>query len=119
MLATLLWRDVLLNLIREEDNTNLIVILNSTEGKGGSNLCHHIALHLLLGSEIERTTDVDKQHHRHLALFFEHLYIRTMETSSHIPVDISHIITELILAHLAKGHTPTLKGRVVLTCKDV
>ena len=110
VLTTFLGRDVLLNLIGEEDHTYLIVVLDSTEGEGGRNLCHHIALELLLGTEIQRTTDIDEQHHRQLTLLLEHLHIRAMEAGCHIPVDIADIITELILTHLAEGHTPTLEG---------
>ena len=42
-----------------------------------------------------------------------------MKTCRYVPVDISHVITILVFAHLGKGHTPALESRVVLTCKDV
>ena len=119
MLTTFLGRDVFLNLIGEKHNTNLIVVLNGAEGDGGSNLRYHITFHLLLGTEIERTTDIDQQHHCQLTLFLKYLHIWTMKTGGHIPVDITHIITKLIFAHLAEGHTPTLKGRMILACEDV
>ena len=119
MLTTFLGRDVFLNLIREKHDPNLIIVLNSAESDGGGNLSHHITFHLLLRTEIERATDVNQQHHRQFTFFLEHLHIGTMETGCHIPVDVTHIITKLIFAHLAKGHTPTLECRMILTSEDV
>ena len=119
MLTAFLRWDILLNLIGEEHHTNLIIVLYGAEGDGGSNLRHHVTLHLLLGTEIERAADIDKQHHCQLTLLFEHLHIRTVEAGCHIPVDVAHIIAKLIFAHLAEGHSPTLEGRVILTGEDV
>ena len=38
-------RDVLLDTVREEDDTYLVIVLNGTEGECGSNLSSQIALH--------------------------------------------------------------------------
>ena len=119
MLTPLLGRDIFFNPVREEHHPDLIVILDGTEGNRGSNLGHHVTFHLFLCTKIQRSTDIDEQHHRHLTLFLEDLHVWTVETRCHIPVDVTHIIAELILTHLAKSHTPTLEGRMVLTCKDV
>ncbi len=42
-----------------------------------------------------------------------------MKAGGHVPVDVSHIIAILIFAHLGKGHSPTLEGRMILTSEDV
>ena len=42
-----------------------------------------------------------------------------MKAGGHVPVDVSHIIAVLIFAHLGKGHSPTLEGRMILTSEDV
>ena len=119
VLAALLGRDVFLYSVGEEDDTYLIVVLNGTEGQGGCNLGSHVALHLPCGTEVERATYVDQQHHGKLALLLEHLDKGTMETGGHIPVDVSHVVAILVLPHLGEGHTPALEGRVILACKDI
>ena len=119
MLSSLLRRNVLLYAIREEDDTYLVIVLNGTEGECGSNLSSQIALHLLHRTEIERPADVYEQHHRQFPFLFKHLDVRLMKAGGHVPVDVSHIIAILIFAHLGKGHSPTLEGRMILTCEDV
>ena len=119
VLTSFLGRNVFFYAVREEDDANLIVVLNGRERQCGSNLGNHIALHLLRGSEVERTADVDQKHHRQLALFFENLHIGAVEAGGYIPVDVAHVVAELILAHLREGHTTSPEGRVILTCKDV
>ena len=119
MLSSFLRRNVLLDAVREEDDTYLVIVLNGTEGECGSNLCSQIALHLLHRTEIERPTDVNEQHHRKFPFLLKHLDIRLMKAGGHVPVDVSHIIAILIFAHLGKGHSPALEGRMILTCEDV
>ena len=119
MLSSFLRRNVLLDAIREEDDTYLVIVLNGTEGECGSNLSSQIALHLLHRTEIERPADVYEQHHRKFPFLFKHLDVRLMKAGGHVPVDVSHIIAILIFAHLGKGHSPTLEGRMILTSEDV
>ena len=119
MLTTFLRRDVLLDLVGEEDHTDLVVVLDGTERQGSRNLRHHLLLHLVLRTELQGSADVDEQHHGKLALFLEHLDIRTVEACGYVPVDIAHIITKLILTYFAERHSPTLEGRMVLSGEDV
>jgi hypothetical protein len=119
MFSSFLRRNVLLDTVREEDDTYLVIVLNGTEGECGSNLSSQIALHLLHRTEIERPADVYEQHHRQFPFLFKHLDVRLMKAGGHVPVDVSHIIAVLIFAHLGKGHSPTLEGRMILTCEDV
>ena len=119
MLSSFLRRNVLLDTVREEDDTYLVIVLNGTEGECGSNLSSQIALHLLHRTEIERPADVYEQHHGKFPFLFKHLDVRLMKAGGHVPVDVSHIIAILIFAHLSKGHSPTLEGRMILTSEDV
>ena len=119
MFSSFLRRNVLLDTVREEDDTYLVIVLNGTEGECGSNLSSQIALHLLHRTEIERPADVYEQHHGKFPFLFKHLDVRLMKAGGHVPVDVSHIIAVLIFAHLGKGHSPTLEGRMILTCEDV
>ena len=53
MFASLLWRNELLNLVREEYDTNLIVVLDSRESKRCRNLCNHLTLSLHHSTEVK------------------------------------------------------------------
>ena len=110
MLSSFLRRNVLLDTVREEDDTYLVIVLNGTEGECGSNLSSQIALYLLHRTEIERPADVYEQHHRQFPFLFKHLDIRLMKAGGHVPVDVSHIIAVLIFAHLAKAIPLPLKA---------
>ena len=119
VLAALLRRNILLNLVREEYHANLIVVLNGAESQRGSNLRHHVLLHLHLRAKLQRTRHVDQQHHRQLALLLKDLHVGTMKPCRHVPVNVTHVIPKLILSHLAESHSPTLEGRMVLSGEDV
>ena len=110
MLAALLWRDIFLNPVRKEYHANLVIVLYGAESQRGSNLGNHLALQLTRRTEVERTRDVDKEHHRKFALFFKHLDIRTVETGGYIPIDISHVVAILVFTNLGKGHTSSFEG---------
>ncbi|MDY6295605.1 MAG: S1 RNA-binding domain-containing protein, partial [Schwartzia succinivorans] len=45
-----------------------------------------IALHLFLGTEIKRSTDIDEKHDGQFALLLKHLHIRTVKTGILIPM---------------------------------
>ena len=110
MLSSLLGRDILLNSVGKEDDTYLVVVLNGTEGQGGSYLGCQVALHLAHRTEVERATHIHEQHDGELSFLFEHLDERAMETGCHVPVDVSHVVAILVFAHLGKGHSPALEG---------
>ena len=119
MFATFLRRNELLNLVREENDADFIVVLNGRESKRGSNLSHHIALELLHGTEVETSADIDQKHNRQLSFLLEDLDIRLAKASSHVPFNVANIVAILVLAHFGEGHTAPFEGRVVLARKDV
>ena len=119
VLPSLLRRDELLHLIREKDDTNLIVVLDSRESQRSSNLCHHLTFGLTDGTEVQTARHIDQQNHGQLPLFLKHLHERLVEASCNVPVDIAHIVTILIFTNFRESHTPTLEGRVVFSSKDI
>ena len=66
-----------------------------------------------------RTTDVYQQHHGQFSFFFKYFYIGLVVTSGHIPVDVSNVVSKLIIAHLAEGHSSSLERTVVFSRKNM
>ena len=119
VLAAFLRRNELLHLVGEEDDSNLVVVLDGGKSQSGGYLGQHLALGLLLRSEIEAATHVNQQHHGQLALLFKHFDIGLAKACCHVPLNVAYVITVLVLAHLGEGHAAPLKGRVVLASEDV
>ena len=119
MLASILWRNILLYTVGEEDDTDLVIVLNGRESDRRSDFCSQLALHLLRSTEVQRPRDVDEQHHRELTLLLKDLDIRMVEAGRDVPVNIPDIVAELIFTHLGESHTLAFKGRVVLSREDV
>ena len=117
--ATFLGRDVFLYPVGKEYHTYLVVVLDSRERKRGGYLRYHVALGAHLRSETHTSRHVDKQHYRKFPFFFEHFYIRSVETCRYVPVNISYVIAVLVFAHFGKAHTLSFKGRMILTRKYV
>ena len=106
-------------MIRKEYHTNFIIILNRRKCQCSSYLGLHFTLRLTKSAKLQGSADVHQEHHRQFALFLKHLDKRTAETCGHIPLDVSNVISVLILTHLGKSHSPTLKSGMIFTGKDV
>jgi hypothetical protein len=119
VLPPLLGRNKPLDLIAEKEDTYFVVIVNGRKGQGGSYLDDDLRFQLLLGAEKSRAGDIDQQHDGQFTFFLKHFHVGFAGAGSHVPVDISHIVTVLIVAYLTERHTPTLKGTVVFTRKEV
>ena len=119
MFPAFLGWNIFLYLVGEEDDADLVVILDGTEGEGSGNLRHHVALGLHLGTEVERTADIYHEHHGELAFLLKNLDVRAVEAGSDVPVDVAYVIAELVLPHLTERHTASLESRVVLSGKDI
>ena len=114
VLAALLGRDKLLHFVAEEDDTHLVVVLDGREGYGGTDFGHHLALGNAHSTKILAAAHVHEKHHREFAFLLIDLDIGAVVARGDIPVDVAHVITVLVLAHLAESHTPALESRVVL-----
>ena len=119
VLTSILWRNILLDAVGEEDDTDLVVVLNGREGDRSGDLCGQLTLHLLCRTEVQRSRHIDEQHHRELTLLLKDLDIRMVEAGGDVPVNIPNIVPELIFTHLGESHTLAFKGRVVLSREDV
>ena len=119
VLAALLRRDILLYAVREEYDTYLVVVLYGTESYRCGYLSHHVFLELTGGAEVERARHVDEQHHRELALLLKHLHVGPVEARSDVPVDVAHIVAELVFPHFRERHSAPLESRVILAGKDI
>ena len=117
--AALLRRDEFLNLIGEEDDADLVVVLNGREGERGGNLGEHLTFRLVDGTEVETSRHIDHEDDGQLALLLKHLDERTSETCSDVPVNVAHVVAELVFADLRESHSSSLECRVVLSSKDI
>ena len=119
MCSSLLRRNKFLDLIREENHPDLIVILDCRKSKHCSNFGNLVFLQFRNSPEITGGTDIDHQHDRQLPFFLEDLHIRTVAAGSHIPVDIPDIVAVLIFSYLTESHTSPLKGRMIFAGKNI
>ena len=117
--ASLLGRDEKLHLVAEQQGAHLVIVQDGREGQHGGDFRQHVPLGLDPGAESAAAAHVHQQHHRHLALFLEHLYIGRTQARGHVPVHVPHIVTILILTHFAEGHAASLERRMVLAREDL
>ena len=119
MLTPFLRRNEFLYPVREKDNPDFIVVLYSRKSQRCSYFRHHILFHLLHRTEFQTTGNIHQQHNGQLALFFEHLHVWADVTCGHVPVNITDIVSVLILAHFAERHTAPFERRMVLPSKNI
>ena len=120
MLTSLLGRNKLLNPVRKEDDTNLVIILNGRECQCSGNFRHHILLHLLYRTELQTTGNIYQQHHCQFALLLKHLDVRLVEAGGHIPVNVAYVVAKTDNSRTSENAIPLpLEGRVILPGKDI
>ena len=115
MAAAFLRRDELLDLVAEEQGTDLVVVYDRRKRKHSRYFRKHVLPARTDGTEQTRTADIDQKHDGQFPLLLEDLHIRRTHARSDIPVHVAHIVSILILTHLAEGHTTALEGRMVFT----
>ena len=65
------------------------------------------------------STDVYEQHDRQLAFFLINFDVWIAGAGGYVPVDVSYVIAELILPHLAERHAPALECAVIASGKKI
>jgi len=71
------------------------------------------------GTELEARGVLDDEEQRDLALLDEFLPVGFAEAGGDVPVDVSHIVAELVLHHLVELHAAAAEGGAVLTAGHV
>ena len=111
--------DELFDLVREEQQADLVVVLDRRERKDGADLRSDLVLQLLRAAEAARAAQVDDQHDRQLAFFFEHFDVRVVEPRRDVPVDGADVVTVLVLPHFAELDPASLEDAVVFPREDL
>jgi hypothetical protein len=78
-----------------------------------------LAFGLRAGTEVKRRRILEHQQERDLAFLDELFAVRFAEPRGDVPVDVPHIVAELILHHLIELHAASAKRRAVLAAEDV
>ena len=112
-------RDEEFDLVGEEDRTDLVIILYRGEGQGRCDLGIELALGLDAGTKVRTPRHIDQEHHGQLTLLLKDLDEGVGIACRDIPVQVTHVIAYLITTYLAKGHTSSTEGGLVLPRKDL
>ena len=111
--------NVQFDLIRKQNQTNLIIVVCCGKSHCGRNFGNNIFLELIFGTKTFGTRNIDHQHHRQFAFFLKNFDVRLVVTSCHIPVNRTNVIAILVRTHFAKSHSATFERGVVFPRKDV
>ena len=112
-------RNEKLHLVRKEHKPYFVVVPHGRKGECGAYLGNDVALCHIAGAEIFGTGDIDGEHHCQLPLLLEYFDVRLAGLCRYVPVDIAHVVAELVCAHLAESHAAPFERAVVLARKDV
>ena len=119
MSLALFRRDKFLDPIAEKDTPHLIVVLGCRKSQHRRDLGNHVFLELRRCSEHSRPAHIDQQHHGQLPFLFKNLDMGLTASGGNVPVDIAHIVADLVLTHFTERHTPSLERAMVLSGKDI
>ena len=119
MRTTLLGRNEFLHLIREKESSHLVIVQNGAVAQNSRNLGYPLPFRSFTSTEKSASGHIHKQNHSQFTLLFEHFHVRLAKAGGNVPIHRTHVVSPLILPNLAKGHTPTLEGRVILSRKDL
>ena len=111
----LLWRDIMLDGIGEDNEPDPVVFADRSECEDRGDLGRYLVFGFVLGPEITRRADVNHEHHGQLALFAVDLHVRLGGPGSNFPVDMTDIVAGNIGPGFLELHTSTFKRTLVLT----
>ena len=114
MQPPLLWRNEELHAVTEEEQADLVVVVNRTEGQDRSHLGGHLALTLPDASEVAGGTDIEHDHHRHLPLLGELLDVGLPCAGRDVPVDRADLVARRVGPDLFEVHPAPLEDALVL-----
>ena len=114
MLTTTASRDEELDFVSEEDRSDLVIILDRRECQCRSYLCIQLTLRFTSRAEVRTPRHIYEKHHGQLPLFLEDFDVGLGIACCDIPVQITHIIPDLIATHFAEGHTSPSECRMIL-----
>src|SRR5690606_31317322 len=114
----LAWRHDVLDAIREDDEADAVVVADGRESEHGRDLRCQLRLEPAARAELLRARQVDQQHHRELSLLDVLLHVWHTDTRRDVPVDVAHVVTGLVLAHLGELHSLSAEDRVVLAGEE-
>jgi len=109
----LLRRQVALDSVGVEQQTDFVAIPNGGECQNTGELRSKIAFTARAGSEIPRGADVHEQKNRELTLLGELLYERPAGPGRDIPIDGAHLVARAVLTHLIEIHSATFEYRMI------
>ncbi len=112
--AAFLRRNEKLDLIREENEPDLVVVSDRAEGEEAGDFRRELALRLRDAAEISRSADIDHQHDRQLAFLGEFLHEGVAETRGHVPIDRANLVARLVFADVLKIHPAPFEDAVVI-----
>src|SRR5690554_4635889 len=110
MLLPFFGRYKLFNFISKKYHTYLIIVLYCRESQCCSYFGYHITFKNRSGTKAQTLRHINHQHYSKLTLLLKNLYIGFIIAGSNVPVDISQVITILILPHFRESHTSSLEG---------
>src|SRR5438045_365283 len=97
--ATFFRSDEELDMIRKENEADLVAVPNRAKGEETCDFRRELTLAQLDTPEITRSAHIDKEHYGELALFREFFNERLAIARGNVPIDRSHLITGLVLSH--------------------
>ena len=100
-----------------KERPHLVIVYRGGKRQHRRDLRRKLPLCLYRSSEYPRRAYIYQKHDSHLPLLFEYLYVGRTQSGRDVPVHIAHVVSELVFAHLAEGHTPAFECRVVFSCK--
>src|ERR1051325_4452230 len=114
MFAAFSRRDKLFNLIRKEDQANLIVVANRGEGQDRGDLGSQFSLGLFNRAKKTGAADIHEQHQRQFAFLYEFLNEWMIHPGGNIPVDGADFVPGLIFPNLIEVHPLAFEDAMVL-----
>jgi len=106
-------RNVALDAVGEEEDAGAVAVLQRAEDEERRDLRCHLRLDLGSEADVLRGAAVHGDERGQLTLLGEHLDEGIAHPRRHVPVDGADLVSRLVGADLAEGHSAALEDRVI------
>ena len=97
-----------------EDGAHTVAVARQQAGQHTDKLARHTALGELVGAEVDAAAQVDQKPGTELAVFGELAHMGHLQPGRDVPVDVAHVVVELVFAQVGQVETAAApQGAVV------
>jgi hypothetical protein len=101
-----------------QHGADAVAVAREQARQHGHEFGRDVALAQLARAEVDRGAQVHQEPGRHLAVFGEHAHVRHLHARRDVPVDVAHVVVQLVFAQVGQVEPGAAQQRAVVALQQ-